>query len=57
MKQNIMVEVWDWDNWSLNHFDGFILLDIFNIIKGNINQMCIIEKMDDDKKSNFFYFI
>ena len=33
MKQNILIEVWDWDQWSLNNLVGFNLLDIFDIIK------------------------
>jgi hypothetical protein len=51
MKQNILIEVWDWDNWSLNNLDGFLLLDIFDIIKGNILQTCVIEKQIDEKNS------
>jgi len=51
MKQNILVEVWDWDGWSLNNLDGFYLFDIFALIKGNICQSCIIEKNYGEKLS------
>jgi isocitrate dehydrogenase len=53
MKQNILVEVWDWEQWSLNNLDGFYLFDIFNIVQGNICQSCIIEKNFDEKLSKF----
>jgi len=49
MKQNILVEVWDWDQWSLNNLDGFQLFDIYSIIKGNMLQSCVIDKIIDEK--------
>ena len=45
-KQYILIEVWNWNRWSLNDLEGLYLFDIYEIIQGNIHQSCIIEKED-----------
>lgn len=46
MKQNIIIELWDWNAWEFNELLGIHMFNIMNIIKGSINQSCIIKKKD-----------
>lgn len=52
MKQNIIVEVWEYNSLGLNKFKGRGMIDIIKIIKGNIYQYVHIEKREGNIKKN-----
>jgi hypothetical protein len=47
MRQNLIIEVWDHNTIHLNEFQGMAMIDIMNIISGNIYQSVLIEKKSD----------
>jgi hypothetical protein len=54
MKQNLIIEVWDYNNLKLNQLQGYGMVDIMKIIRGNIFQTLNIEKkLENGSKKHF----
>ncbi len=52
MKQIILVELWEYNSFSVNKLLGRGMLEIIKIIKGNIYQFLYIEKKEGFQKKN-----
>jgi hypothetical protein len=44
MRQHLSIEVWDYNAFKLNEFQGISMIELMKIIKGNIFQSVLIEK-------------
>lgn len=52
MRQNLIIEVWDYSPWSLNKFIGIKMVELIGIIKGNTQQFVLIEVLAEDGKTS-----
>jgi len=52
MKQQIIIEVWEYNALSMNKFKGRGMIEIMKIIKGNIYQFVNVEKREGIQKKN-----
>jgi len=52
MRQNLIIEVWDYSSWSLNKFIGMKMVELISIIKGNTQQFVLIEVLAEDGKTS-----
>ena len=43
-KQNLVIELYDWNRWEFNELIGVHMFNFSNIIKGSVNQSCTIKK-------------
>lgn len=50
MKQNIIIEFWDYNKFRFNEFQGLAMIDLMKIINGSIYHSVIIEKKIDTVK-------
>jgi hypothetical protein len=44
MRQNILIEIWDYNRFKFNNYLGYHLLNIMRIINGNVYQSFMVEK-------------
>jgi hypothetical protein len=44
MRQHLVIEVWDYNSLKLNDFQGMAMIEILNIVKGNIYQSVLVDK-------------
>jgi hypothetical protein len=44
MRQNLIIECWDYNTFKLNNFQGFSMIELMKIIRGSIYQSVVISK-------------
>jgi len=52
MKQQIIIEVWEYNSLSMNRFKGRGMIEIIKVIKGNVFQFVTIERKEGFQKKN-----